>query len=142
MFNNFAQNPSYGGYLPYNSYTANMYQQNQQLQNSNMQTDTNITFVNGIEGAKAFQIRPNQSVILMDSDNSKFYVKSTDNLGVAKISSYSFTEDEISNTKNTIPANTAEFRQITNDEYNSMVSKISDLENKLSELTSKISDLL
>ena len=72
MFNNFTQNTSYGGYLPYNSYTANMYQQNQQLQNSNMQTDTNITFVNGIEGAKAFQLRPNQSVILMDSDNSKF----------------------------------------------------------------------
>lgn len=142
MFNNFSQNQSYGGYLPYNSYTANMYQQNQQYNNNNLQTDTNITFVNGIEGAKAFQLRPNQSVILMDSDNSKFYVKSTDNLGVAKISSYSFVEDDISENKNSIHANTAEFRQITNDEYNEFVSKISDLENKLNELSNKFNEIL
>lgn len=142
MFNNFSQNQSYGGYFPYNSYTANMYQQNQQYQNTNLQTDTNITFVNGIEGAKAFQLRPNQSVILMDSDNSKFYVKSTDNLGVAKISSYSFVEDDVYGNKNSIPANTAEFRKITDDEYNAVLNKISELESKLAEITSKFNELL
>lgn len=57
------------------------------------QSQTNITFVNGIEGAKAFQLNPNSSFLMMDADNSKFYVKTSDSLGVAKITSYSFTED-------------------------------------------------
>lgn len=94
MFNNFQQNPSFNNYVPYNSYTANLAQQNANFNNQNFQAQTNVTFVNGIEGAKAFQLRPNSNVLLMDSDNSKFYVKSTDNLGIANISSYSFVEDK------------------------------------------------
>lgn len=142
MFNNFSPNPSFNNYIPYNSYTANMYQQTQQFASPQQQTDTNITFVNGIEGAKAFQMRPNQSVILMDSDNSKFYVKSTDNLGVAKISSYSFTEDEISQAKVQSQANTADSVAISKEEYSAILNKISELEVKTNELNSKLSELL
>lgn len=80
MFNNFQQNPSFNNYVTYNSYTANLAQQNANFNNQSFQSQTNITFVNGIEGAKAFQLRQNSNVLLMDSDNSKFYVKSTDNL--------------------------------------------------------------
>lgn len=85
MFNNFQQNQSFNNYIPYNSYTANLAQQNAKFNNQNFQAQTNITFVNDIEGAKAFQLRPNSNVLLMDYDNYKFYVKSTDNLGIANI---------------------------------------------------------
>ena len=53
----------------------------------------------------------------MDYDKSKFYVKSTDNLGVTKISSYIFTEDKISNQINQKHANTADSVEISKDEY-------------------------
>ena len=90
MLNNFQQNTSFNNYIPYNNYTANLAQQNANFNNQSFQSQINITFVNSIEGAKAFQLRQNSSVLLMDSDKSKFYVKSTDNLGIANISSYSF----------------------------------------------------
>lgn len=56
MFNNFQQNPSFNNYLPYNSYTANLAQQNANYNNQSFQSQTNITFVNGIEGDKAFSL--------------------------------------------------------------------------------------
>lgn len=94
MFNNFQQNQSFNNYITYNSYTANLAQQNANFNNQNFQAQTNITFVNDIEGAKVFKLRPNSNVSLMDSDNSKFYVKRTDNIGIANITSYSFVENK------------------------------------------------
>lgn len=90
MFNNFQQNQSFNNYISYNSYTANLAQQNANFNNQNFHTQTNITFVNGIEGAKAFKLRPNSNVLLMDSDNYKFYIKSTDNFGIVNIKTYIF----------------------------------------------------
>ena len=142
MFNNFQQNPSFNNYIPYNSYTANLAQQNANFNNQSFQSQTNITFVNGIEGAKAFQLRPNSNVLLMDSDNSKFYVKSTDNLGIANISSYSFVEDKnlsIENVAANQPSNTGE--QSTKI-YEEMKIKIDELDLKVNELQSKLSEVL
>lgn len=110
-------------------------------QNTNNQPvysqQTNITFVNGIEGAKAFQMAPNSSALLMDSDNSKFYVKNTDNLGMARISRYSFTEDvesEIGSSGGMVT--------IGKEEYDALVNRLSDLENKTTELTTKLGEVL
>lgn len=92
MFNNYGQFPTYSALSSYEQIAGQMsqqpqnnYYQNFQPQNQNTSQQTNITFVNGIEGAKAYQMSPNSSALLMDSDNSKFYVKTTDSLGVAKI---------------------------------------------------------
>ena len=142
MFNNFQQNPSFNNYIPYNSYTANLAQQNANFNNQSFQSQTNITFVNGIEGAKAFQLRPSSSVLLMDSDNSKFYVKSTDNLGIANISSYSFVEVKnlpIENVAANQPSNTGEQNTKL---YEEMKIKIDELESKVDELQSKLNDVL
>ena len=38
-------------------------------------------FVNGLEGAKAYQLQPNSTMLLMDADNPVCYMKSTDALG-------------------------------------------------------------
>ena len=127
MFNNFHQNPSFNNYISYNSYTANLAQQNANYNNQSFQSQTNITFVNGIEGAKAFQLRQNSNVSLMDSDNYKFYVKSTDNIGIANISSYSFVEDKnlpIENVAASQPSNTGEQNTKL---YEEMKTKISEL---------------
>ena len=142
MFNNFQQNQSFNNYTPYNSYTANLAQQNANFNNQNFQAQINITFVNGIEGAKAFQMSPNSSALLMDSDNSKFYVKSTDSLGVAKISSYSFTEDENLCGSNQISQDTANIVQLSKEEYDSLISRVAELEVKTNELSAKLSEVL
>ena len=38
MFNNFQQNQSFNNYIPYNSYTANLAQQNANFNNQNFHT--------------------------------------------------------------------------------------------------------
>lgn len=43
------------------------------------------TFVNGLEGAKSFQVQPNQSMMLLDSDNPIIYKKSANSYGQATI---------------------------------------------------------
>ena len=46
------------------------------------QPRTNVyAFVNGIEGAKSYQMMPNQTVLLMDSDNPICYMKTSNSIG-------------------------------------------------------------
>ena len=60
------QNPSY--YNPYSQPKTNQY-----------------AFVNGIEGAKSFQMQPNQMVMLLDSDNPIIYKKVSNGYGQSSI---------------------------------------------------------
>lgn len=46
------------------------------------QQSNNINFVQGEAGAKAYPVAPGQSVLLMDSETSKFFIKSADASGV------------------------------------------------------------
>lgn len=85
---------------------------------------------------------PNSSALLMDSDNSKFYVKSTDSLGVVKIFSYSFTEDKNLYGTNQTSQDTANIDQLNKEEYDSLFVKISELEVKTDELSSKLAEVL
>lgn len=78
----------------------------------------------------------------MDSDNSKFYVKSTDNLGVVNINSYSFVEDKnlpVENVDASQPSNTGEQNTKL---YEEMKTKIIELEYKVDELQSKLNEVL
>lgn len=63
---------------PY-GYQPNYYQQPKTNQ---------YAFVNGIEGAKSFQVQPNQMVMLLDSDNPIVYKKTANPLGQATIEAF------------------------------------------------------
>ena len=65
----------------YNNYTYTNYSQ--------YNNDTNLIFVNGLEGARGYRIRPQQTVLLVDSTQSRIYLKSTDNLGIETRKTYS-----------------------------------------------------
>lgn len=69
----------YGNYNPYQSMM--MQPQCQTLQR-----------VNGIEGAKSFQLGANSTVALFDSNSDIFYVKSTDSAGFPSIRIFKFEE--------------------------------------------------
>ena len=49
-------------------------------------------FVNGIEGAKSFQMAPNQTVLLMDSDNPVAYMKQSNGMGQSTIKYFKLVE--------------------------------------------------
>lgn len=53
-----------------------------------------IQYVNGRQSVDSYQLPANSSVILMDSNIARFYVKQTDASGVATVKSYDFKETE------------------------------------------------
>ena len=62
---------------PY-GYQPNMYQQK----------TNNLIFVNGMEGAKSYQIQPNQMIMLLDSDSPIVYKKTANGYGQAIIEAF------------------------------------------------------
>ena len=65
-----------------------------QYQSFLSQPTQNIQYVNGRQSAEGYPMSPNSSVILMDSNAARFYLKQTDASGMATIKSYDFTETE------------------------------------------------
>ena len=58
------------------------------------QQPQSIQYVNGKQSAESYQMPANSSVILMDSNMSRFYMKQTDASGIATIRAYDFKEAE------------------------------------------------
>ena len=52
-----------------------------------------INWVQGIEGAKAFQLPPNSNTVLLDSENDGiFYIKVCDNIGMCSLRKFRYQE--------------------------------------------------
>lgn len=76
------------------------------------QTATNIEYVTGVEGAKAYVIPPNYQKALFDSDGKYVYVKVSDNVGRANVYTYSITP--VANANNEAFVQRNEFDQLAN----------------------------
>lgn len=83
------QNP-YASLMPQQSQYYNPQMNNQQFL-PQIQTQ-NLIRVNGIEGAKAYQMSANSIVSLFDANEDIMYIKSTDGAGFPSIRTFSFTE--------------------------------------------------
>lgn len=54
----------------------------------------NIIWVQGIEGAKAWQLAPNSMIILLDSEaEGKMYIKVSDNIGMSNLRCFNYVEE-------------------------------------------------
>ena len=52
-----------------------------------------IIWVQGIEGAKAYQLTPNSNALLMDSEiDGRFYIKVSDNVGMCSLRVFNYEE--------------------------------------------------
>lgn len=51
-----------------------------------------VKYVNGPESARAYQMPPCSSAVLMDSGRDRFYFKETDAAGIATVRTYDFAE--------------------------------------------------
>lgn len=83
------QNP-YASLMPQQNQYYNQQMNNQQFL-PQIQTQ-NLIRVNGIEGAKAYQMSANSIVSLFDANEDIMYIKSTDGAGFPSIRTFSFTE--------------------------------------------------
>ena len=72
-----APNYNYNYSYPWNNYGSQAVVQPQPQPPS-----SGINWVQGEGGAKSYAIAPGQSVLLMDSENNVFYIKSSDTSGV------------------------------------------------------------
>lgn len=82
--------------------TYGIYPQANQMNSYYPQRNTNysvqnnsIIWVQGIEGAKAYQLAPNTIIQLMDSENDGiFYIKVSDNIGMSTLRIFKYSEIE------------------------------------------------
>lgn len=65
-----------------------------------------ITWVQGIEGAKAYQLSPNSNAVLLDSEQNRMYIKTSDNIGMCNLRIFDFSEvtNNVNNSANNIVA--------------------------------------
>lgn len=111
--------------MPYNTnYPYGQYQQ--------PQTST-YAFVNGVEGAKSYMVSPNQSVMLMDSEQPLCYMKTTNSIGQGTVRYFKLIEINESDARNmtspTIKALNENY--VTKEDFNSLKTQIDELVKKL-----------
>ena len=79
----------------FNPYQSYPYTQPTQQQNAPMTNYLQLTFINGIEGAKAFIVAPNQTIYLKDSDSNILYEKKADAQGRYTLTAFELKPVEI-----------------------------------------------
>ena len=101
MNNPYTMNNSMNPSNPYmNNYNA--------MQN---QVGNNLIRVTGMEGAKAYQMQPNSTVALFDSNEDIMYIKSTDGAGFPTIRTFGFAPIEQPTNQGNDFISRAEFEQ-------------------------------
>ena len=110
---------------PYSNYNMmglngfNNYNQFQPQLNQPQMTTQNLIRVNGIDGAKAYQMPANSTVALFDNNEDIMYIKTTDGAGFPAIRTFAFNE-VVANT-NPIQ-DTADY--VTRDEFNKLKEEL------------------
>ena len=114
-------NPYANNYMPYgmnyNMYNNPSYQTNNQF--------NQYAYVNGIEGAKSFQMQPNQTMMLMDSDSPMCYMKSTNNIGQATLRYFKLVEVTESDLKPTATKVNPDY--VLKSDFDALAKRLDDL---------------
>lgn len=85
----------------------------------------NIVWVQGIEGAKAWQLSPNSMVILLDSEvEGKMYIKVSDNIGMSSLRVFNYVEEAPSSTNVTVNQDLDLSEYVKKDELNTLIKEL------------------
>lgn len=140
-------------YLPYQqppfqdrlSQLQSNYQQainSPQLQSApQQQVNQGLLWVSGEVGAKSYLVAPNSTVLLMDSDSQRFYLKSADNAGMPSMRIFEY--KEISNAPQeslqalNLDENTLSDKFVTRGEYEGLKKQYASIMDRLETLTEK-----
>ena len=83
----------------------------------------NIIWVQGIEGAKAWQLAPNSMAILLDSEaEGKMYIKVSDNIGMSSLRVFNYTETSVSNVTTNQDLDLSQY--VKKDELSNLIKEI------------------
>lgn len=107
-----------------------------QLRNAPMQTqpmqyqpqrqETGLNWVQGEAGAKSWFITPGSTVLLMDSEAQRFYLKSADLSGIPSMRTFEYTEI----TGAQLPAMQAAPQAVTREEFDRLAQIVAQLQSK------------
>lgn len=115
---------------------ANMQAQYQQPQQQNV--NQGILWVQGEAGAKSYLVAPNTSVLLLDSESEKFYIKTTDQAGMPTLRTFEY--KEVTAGAAPAPQKQPEInmddKYVTRQEYNDLRGKYEELYGMLETATS------
>lgn len=110
---------------------AQQYQMQPAMQ-SVPQTNQGLLWVQGEAGAKSYLVAPNTTVLLMDSEGSRFYLKSTDNTGMPSLRVFEYSEVSQNATQD---SNSDQFnfddKYVTRKEYDGLQEKYMEILERL-----------
>ncbi len=86
------QNPYTNPYQDRLAQLQNQYQQAIPAAQPQQQVNQGLLWVQGEAGAKSYLVAPNTTVLLMDADAQRFYIKSTDAAGMPSLRTFEFSE--------------------------------------------------
>lgn len=119
-YDNVGQTP-YGYYGNQSSYGSRPNQQIRQY-----------AFVNGIEGAKSYQLTPNQNMMLMDSEYSICYKKCSDEMGRCSLQYFKLEEIDESTARSIMqPQQIQTINYATKDDIDTINKKLDELFKRL-----------
>lgn len=137
MFSSYPQNYA----QPYHDRLAQIQAQYQQTIPQGVGSlNQGLLWVQGDAGAKAYMMAPNTTVLLMDSEGQKFYLKSTDATGVPSLRTFEYTEI-LNNSSQALQreVNNLDDKYVTRKEYDGIQAKFKEILDRLE--TMNIPDL-
>ena len=96
------------------------------------QPQNSITWVQGIEGAKAHPVGAGNSVLLMDSDGQYLYIKSADSTGLPTLRIFEYTEITDKQTAKQPAIDMSMF--VTKDEFDKTIASLKPKKKKIIEV--------
>ena len=100
-----------------------------------------LLWVQGEGGARSYLVAPNSTVLLMDSDAQRFYLKSADNAGMPNLRIFEYTE--VTNVPHNAPQGSydnetnLDGKYVTREEYEGLKRQYADIMDKLQTLSNQ-----
>lgn len=104
------------------------------------QVNQGLLWVSGEVGAKSYLVAPNSTVLLMDSDSSRFYLKSADNAGMPNLRIFEYTEvtnaPQTALTATNLDENVLNDKFVTREEYEGLKRQYESIMERLDSISS------
>ena len=115
----------------------NQYQQTIPQYQAQQPVNQGLLWVQGVEGAKSYLVAPNTTVLLMDADAHRFYLKSTDGTGIPNLRTFEYTEvsQNALQPSQSVPED-LDNKYVTRTEYDALKQQYEDIIQKLTALSS------
>ena len=128
--------PQYQQYPQMQATQSPQYQMQMPQVQTAPQPSTGLNWVQGESGAKSWFVNKGETVMLMDSEDSVFYLKSTDVAGMPlPLRVFEYTERTPNTSQKPQPAQNIPVEQFaTKEEYNALVERYNELVTRIDEL--------